>query len=133
MHVFVPTPTPESHSLLEVAALHNEGWVTRSLDIVAAFLLGNDRGAAEGRPVYMHAPVEWRDLFEEWVKVQPAKEQAWLRDHFRDFVFRVDGNLYGRRTAGSVYRDELEEVLTGKLSQEYDFQRAGHKGPVRSL
>eukprot|EP00439_Symbiodinium_sp_Y106_P062805 s2204_g9.t1 len=105
MDVFVPTPTPESHSLLELAALHNEGWVTRSLDIVAAFLIEKDRGAAEGRPVYMHAPVEWRDLFEE------------------DFVFRVDGNLYGRRTAGSVYRDELEEVLTGKLSQEYDFQR----------
>ena len=39
MDVFVPTPTPESHSLLEVAALHNEGWVTRSLDIVAAFLI----------------------------------------------------------------------------------------------
>ena len=29
---------------------------------------------------------------------------------------------------GSVYRDELEEVLTGKLSQEYDFQR-GTKDP----
>ena len=130
MDVFVPTPTPESHSLLD--ALHNEGWVTRSLDIVAAFLIGKDRGAAEGRPVYMHAPVEWRDLFEEWVKVQPAKEQAWLRDHFRDFVFRVDGNLYGRRTAGSVYRDELEEVLTGKLSQEYDFQR-GTKDPCMFL
>ena len=43
-------------------------------------------------------------------------------------MFRVDGNLYGRRTAGSVYRDELEEVLTGKLSQEYDFQR-GTKDP----
>ncbi|CAE7197770.1 unnamed protein product [Symbiodinium sp. CCMP2592] len=52
LDVFVPTPTPESHSLLEVAALHNEGWVTRSLDIVAAFLIGKDRGAAEGRPVY---------------------------------------------------------------------------------
>ncbi|CAE6971006.1 RE2 [Symbiodinium sp. CCMP2592] len=128
MDVFVPTPTPESHSLLEVAALHNEGWVTRSLDIVAAFLIGRDRGAAEGCPVYMHAPVEWRELFDQWVLEQPAKDQQWYRDHFRDFVFRVDGNLYGRRTAGSVYRDELEEVLTGKLSKEYDFQR-GVKGP----
>ncbi|CAE7681372.1 unnamed protein product [Symbiodinium sp. CCMP2592] len=102
LDVFVPTPTPESHSLLEVAALHNEGWVTRSLDIVAAFLIGKDRGAAEGRPVYMHAPVEWRELFDQWVLEQPAKDQQWYRDHFRDFVFRVDGNLYGRRTAGSV-------------------------------
>ncbi|CAE7832753.1 RE2 [Symbiodinium sp. CCMP2592] len=123
LDVFVPTPTPESHSLLEGAALHNEGWVTRSLDIVAAFLIGKDRGAAEGRPVYMHAPVEWRELFDQWVLEQPAKDQQWYRDHFRDFVFRVDGNLYGRRTAGSVYRDELEEVLTGKLCQDYDFQR----------
>ncbi|CAE7722011.1 unnamed protein product [Symbiodinium sp. CCMP2592] len=128
LDVFVPTPTPESHSLLEVAALHNEGWVTRSLDIVAAFLIGRDRGAAEGRPVYMHAPVEWRELFDQWVLEQPAKDQQWYRDHFRDFVFRVDGNLYGRRTAGSVYRDELEEVLTGKLAKDYDFQR-GVKDP----
>ncbi|CAE7412283.1 unnamed protein product, partial [Symbiodinium sp. CCMP2592] len=128
LDVFVPTPTPESHSLLEVAALHNEGWVTRSLDIVAAFLIGKDRGAAEGRPVYMHAPVEWRELFDQWVLEQPAKDQQWYRDHFRDFVFRVDGNLYGRRTAGSVYRDELEEVLTGKLAKDYDFQR-GVKDP----
>ncbi|CAE7295435.1 unnamed protein product [Symbiodinium sp. CCMP2592] len=128
MDVFVPTPTPESHSLLEVAALHNEGWVTRSLDIVAAFLIGRDRGAAEGCPVYMHAPVEWRELFDQWVLEQPTKDQQWYRDHFRDFVFRVDGNLYGRRTAGSVYRDELEEVLTGKLSKDYDFQR-GVKDP----
>ncbi|CAE7837865.1 unnamed protein product [Symbiodinium sp. CCMP2592] len=128
LDVFVPTPTPESHSLLEVAALHNEGWVTRSLDIAAAFLIGKDRGAAEGRPVYMHVPVEWRELFDQWVLEQPAKDQQWYRDHFRDFVFRVDGNLYGRRTAGSVYRDELEEVLTGKLSKDYDFQR-GVKDP----
>ncbi|CAE7213819.1 unnamed protein product [Symbiodinium sp. CCMP2592] len=101
LDVFVPTPTPESHSLLEVAALRNEGWVTRSLDIVAAFLIGKDRGAAEGRPVYMHAPVEWRELFDQWVLEQPAKDQQW---------------------------DELEEVLTGKLSQDYDFQR-GVKDP----
>ncbi|CAE7226937.1 unnamed protein product [Symbiodinium sp. CCMP2592] len=116
LDVFVPTPTPESHSLLEVAALHNEGWE------------GPHRGAAEGRPVYMYAPVEWRELFDQWVLEQPAKDQQWYRDHFRDFVFRVDGNLYGRRTAGSVYRDELEEVLTGKLAKDYDFQR-GVKDP----
>ncbi|CAE7833776.1 unnamed protein product [Symbiodinium sp. CCMP2592] len=91
------------------------------LDIVAAFLIGKDRGAAEGRPVYMHAPVEWRELFDQWVLEQPAKDQQWYRDHFRDFVFRVDGNLYGRRTAGSVYRDELEEVLTGKCSIPADY------------
>ncbi|CAE7721094.1 unnamed protein product [Symbiodinium sp. CCMP2592] len=115
LDVFVPTPTPESHSLLEVAALHNEGWVTRSLDIVAAFLIGKDRGAAEGRPVYMHAPVEWRELFDQWVLEQPVKDQQWYRDHFRDFVFRVDGNLYGWfRLQGRVCR-------TAKMDTEADW------------
>ena len=66
LDVFVPTPTPESHSLLEVYALQNK-WCTRSLDIVAAFLIGRDRGASEGKPVYVRAPVEWHDLFEEWL------------------------------------------------------------------
>ena len=52
LDVFVPTPTPESHSLLEVYALQKE-WCTPSVDIVAAFLIGRDRGASEGKPVYM--------------------------------------------------------------------------------
>ena len=38
LDVFVPTPTPESHNLLEVYALQN-CFYTRSLDIVAAFLI----------------------------------------------------------------------------------------------
>ncbi|CAE7208532.1 unnamed protein product [Symbiodinium sp. CCMP2592] len=97
-------------------------------DVKARYSPEQDRGAAEGRPVYMHAPVEWRELFDQWVLEQPVKDQQWYRDHFREFVFRVDGNLYGRRTAGSVYRDELEEVLTGKLAKDYDFQR-GVKDP----
>ena len=43
LDVFVPTPTPESHAILEVSALVN-GYYTRSLDIVAAFLIGKDQG-----------------------------------------------------------------------------------------
>ena len=107
LDVFVPTPTPESHSLLEVYALQNK-WCTRSLDIVAAFLIGRDRGASEGKPVYVRAPVEWHDLFEEWLSTLPAGEKAKYKDCFKEMCFRLDGNLYGRRTAGSVYRNELQ-------------------------
>ena len=42
LDVFAPTPTPESHSLLKVYALQKK-WCARSLDIVAAFLIGHDR------------------------------------------------------------------------------------------
>ena len=44
MRVFVPTPTPESHALLEVSALRS-GHAMRTLDIVAAFLIGLDHSA----------------------------------------------------------------------------------------
>lgn len=53
---FVPAPTSQGHALLEIYALIN-GYYTRSLDIVAAFLIGQDTGAAEGNHVYMRAPV----------------------------------------------------------------------------
>ena len=112
LRVFVPTPTPESHALLEVSALRN-GYATRSFDIVAAFLIGQ------------RAPPEWRPIFEEWVCTQPREDQHWLRDNFADLVFRLDGNLYGRRTAGSVYRDELEEILCQRLAPAFQFKRGG--------
>ena len=54
---------------------------------------------------------EWRPIWEEWVREHPPAEQAALWRQFDDMLFRLDGNLYGRRTAGSVYRDELEELL----------------------
>ena len=62
MNVFVPTPTVESHAFLDVYALLN-GYMTRSLDIVAVFLIEEDRGASEGNWVYVRAPVEWYELF----------------------------------------------------------------------
>ena len=47
---------------------------------------------------------------------------------FRELLFRLDGNLYGRRTAGSVYRNELEEVK--KLNPaKFQFVR-GEKDPT---
>ena len=74
MSVFVPTPTPEAHSLLEVAALR-KGYSMRTLDIVAAFLIGTDRGAQQGKPVYIRAPPEWWDIFVEWSDQLPKAER----------------------------------------------------------
>ena len=128
LDVFVPTPTPEAHNLLEVYAL-TKGYYARSLDIVAAFLIGADRGASEGKHVYMRAPVEWHDIFLEWLETRSPELKDWYKDSFKELFFRLDGNLYGRRTAGSVYRNELEEILCSRVDpQRYAFTR-GEKDP----
>ena len=129
LRVFVPTPTPEAHALLEITALQ-QGCAMRTFDIVAAFLIGQDCGAQEEKWVYMRPPPEWRPIWEEWVREQPPAQQVRLWGQFSEMLFRLDGNLYGRRTAGSVYRDELEEVLCVKLKEtgRYDFRR-GVKDP----
>ena len=75
LKVFVPTPTPEAHSLLEVRALQH-GHATRTFDIVAAFLIGKDRGAQTGEYVYVRAPPEWRR----------AGNSASPKDPFEDVV-----------------------------------------------
>ena len=42
------------------------------------------------------APIEWWDLFLEWLEeVNPADRQ-WYKDRFKEMCFRLDGNLYGR-------------------------------------
>ena len=86
LDVFVPTPIPESHSLLEVCALQ-KNWCTRSLDIVAAFLIGRDRGASEGKPVYVRAPIEWHDLFEEWLSTLSSRREGEVQGLFQRNVF----------------------------------------------
>ena len=129
MNLFVPTPAPESHALLEVYALAN-GFYRRSLDIVAAFLTGADRGASEGKPVYVRAPTEWYELFEAWLRTIAPADQARYRHRFKDVLFRLDGNLYGRRTAGSVYRNELEEILVNKLDKNKFQFVCGVKDPT---
>ena len=129
LDVFVPTPTPESHALLEIYALQ-QGYFTRSMDIVAAFLIGADRGATEGKPVYVRAPAEWEDIFLEWLKTLAPAGRSRYQHRFRELLFRLDGNLYGRRTAGSVYRNELEEILIKKLNpNKFHFVR-GVKDPT---
>ena len=79
LDVFVPTPTPEAHNLLEVYAL-TKGYYARSLDIVAAFLIGADRGASEGKHVYMRAPVEWHDTFLEWLETLSPELKDWYKE-----------------------------------------------------
>ena len=125
LRVFVPTPTPESHRFLEVSALFHSHATT--FNIVAAFLIGRNRGAQEGNPCYMRAPEEWRPIFEEWVRdTFPPHEVARRLKSFPAYMFRLDGNLYGRRTAGSVYRDELEEILVEKMKPTFCFVRGKH-------
>ena len=78
----------------------------------------------------MRAPPEWEDLFHEWLSGLAPPDQARLRYRFKDLLFRLDGNLYGRRTAGSVYRNELEEILVHKLDpKRFNFIR-GQKDPT---
>ena len=125
LRVFVPTPTPESHRFLEVSALFHSHATT--FNIVAAFLIGRNRGAQEGNPCYMRAPEEWRPIFEEWVRdTFPPHEVARRLKSFPAYMFRLDGNLYGRRTAGSVYRDEFEEILVEKMKPTFCFVRGKH-------
>ena len=77
----------------------------------------------------MRPPVEWYEIFLNWLETLPANEKSWYKDAFKDIFFRLDGNLYGRRTAGSVYRNELEEILCSRVDpQRYAFVR-GEKDP----
>ena len=62
--------SPESLALLEITALKKDH-ATRTFDIVAAFLIGTDRGAQTGEYVYMRPPPEWWPIFQEWVRGYP--------------------------------------------------------------
>ena len=39
-------------------------------------------------------------------------------DFCRGVLFRIDGNLYGRRTAGATYRNELEGIICEALNTD---------------
>ena len=93
------------------------------LELVAIFLIEE---ASEGNWVYVRAPAEWYELFQEWLTTLPPADRSYYQHRFRNVLFRLDGNLYGRRTAGSVYRDELEEI--GKFTKRFQFER-GVKDP----
>ena len=56
----------------------------------------------------------------------PPHEVARRLKSFPAYMFRLDGNLYGRRTAGSVCRDELEEILVEKMKPTFCFVRGKH-------
>ena len=89
------------------------------------------REASEGNWVYVRAPVEWYELFQEWLATLPPADRSRYQHRFRDVLFRLDGNLYGRRTAGSVYRDGLEEIMIGKFTKRFHNER-GVKNPCVS-
>ena len=48
-----------------------------TFDIVAAFLIGKDRGAQTGEYVYMRAPPEWKPIYDEWVRELPPAQRMW--------------------------------------------------------
>jgi hypothetical protein len=93
-----------------VYALQND-FHTRSLDIVAAFMIG------KRNPLYVRAPIEWHDLFLESLQTLNPQERAWYK-RFKE-IFRLDGTLYGRRAAGSVYGNELEEILCSRVNKKH--------------
>ena len=55
----------------------------------------------------VRAPVEWHDLFLERLETLNPQERAWHKEHFKEIHFRLHGTRYGRRTAGSVYRNDF--------------------------
>eukprot|EP00435_Cladocopium_sp_Y103_P043816 s1981_g12.t1 len=117
-NTFAPTPYEESHVLFELKCLCN-GWNSRSGDVRCAYLLGKDSGDAAGNPVHIRVPPEYKQHFEAWLRLRPPETQKKFEgvDLFKDVVLELVGNLYGRRPAGSHYRKEFEEVVTGKLAQ----------------
>ncbi|CAE8654540.1 unnamed protein product [Polarella glacialis] len=124
-----PTPYPESHTLLELRMLL-EGWSSRSADVISAFLIGKDAGDSDGNPVYMRPPKEWMPVFKTWLSSQPKEvQQKYAGAELRDICWQFVGNLYGRRTAGAVYRDELEYVMVEK-PKDHGFRFArGRRDP----
>ncbi|CAE8742493.1 unnamed protein product, partial [Polarella glacialis] len=124
-----PTPYPESHALLELRMLL-EGWSSRSADVISAFLIGKDAGDSDGNPVYMRPPKEWMPVFKTWLSSQPKEvQQKYAGAELRDICWQLVGNLHGRRTAGAVYRDELEYVMVEKLKDHgFRFTR-GRRDP----
>ena len=89
------------------------GWHSRSGDVRCAYLLGTDSGDSNGNPVYVRMPPEYVQHFHAWLAAQDAKTKA-------EFVGisnadLCDGYFYGRRPAGSDYRQEFEKVVADKL------------------
>ena len=107
---FSPTPQEASQKLLDLYALRY-GYCTQSADIKSAFLIGKDPGTADGDPVVMRPPPEAQQFFDRWLQTQTRAIQASYPNGMDSALMVVQGNLYGRRTAGAVFRDELEEIL----------------------
>jgi len=79
--------------------------------------------------VFLRPPQEWRIVYDEWLKTLSSDEHAKYTGRFEELLWRLDGNLYGRRTAGAVYRNELEDIVCNVIKTEgFNFIR-GVKDP----
>ena len=124
LRVFVPMPTPEAHALLEITAVQN-GCAMRTFDVVAAFLIGQDREAQGEKWVYVRPPPEWRPIWEEWVRELPPAEQALLwGEPRREPVRAKDGRLGVPGRAGGAFVREAEGDRAVRL-------QAWSQGPMR--
>ena len=133
-NTFAPTPYEESHVLLELKCLA-KGWHTRSGDVRCAYLLGADSGDSSGNPVHVRMPPEYVKYFRSWLSEQSAETKSKFEnitdvDLCKQVVLELVGNLYGRRPAGSNYRQEFEKVVTERLVPKgYRFVR-GRRDPT---
>ena len=73
----------------------------------------------QGKPVYLCLPKEW--YLTDWLADQSDESKAYFREaRDGDIVWRLDVNLYGRRTACAVYRNSLAEDIKLKAILESD-------------
>jgi hypothetical protein len=86
-------------------------------DIHQAFLIGLHNAAEKGKPVFIMPPDEW-DL-DEWLAQRDIPELYFKGATNRDIVWRQDGNLYGRRTAGADIPDALSTDLGEPSTQRF--------------
>jgi len=69
--------------------------------------------------VYLRPPPEAEPWYRSWLSEQPKELQAEFAGvAYQDILFRIDGNLYGRRTAGATYRNEFEGIICETLNDE---------------
>ena len=90
---------------------------------MSAFLIAQEQGDVDGQPIYMYPPAEYEKEFWSWLARQDKARQAEFEGcTFKDVLWQLDKNLYGRRTVGFQYRERLEEILHG-LKDGFDPQR----------
>ena len=93
---FCPTPQVITTRLVEVKALIEKTPIIRA-DVISAFV-----HADEKELVYMKPPKEWCDRYKDSQGIDG-----------KDYVWRLERSLYGRRSAGANWREHFEAVVKG--------------------